>query len=213
MEQKGILHYIRICQLKRLLYPLVLLVLTGLILFNLPLVEYLHVEQAAPDKPLSGAISNSRAYVRTAASDLYYTGNDYYLDGVLTGHYYYQLTDDYCRFYILRPTAGKPAETYLESRVITGRVVKFDDTTEALVREFAEELEWSTEGLMSISDPYLVNEVVYFPRYPVCYRADPGPVQSGRFDLHADPSDLSETVPHLSPPEKLRFRLKDPAGR
>ncbi len=163
MEQKGILHYIRICQLKRLLYPLVLLVLTGLILFNLPLVEYLHVEQAAPDKPLSGAISNSRAYVRTAASDLYYTGNDYYLDGVLTGHYYYQLTDDYCRFYILRPTAGKPAETYLESRVITGRVVKFDDTTEALVREFAEELEWSTEGLMSISDPYLVNEVVYFP--------------------------------------------------
>lgn len=163
MEQKGILHYIRISQLKRIVYPLVLFALTLLVLFNIPLVEYFHVEQVAPDTALSSTLRSSRAYVRTSASDLYYTGNDYYVDGVLTGHYYYQLKNDYCRFYILRPIAGKPADTYIENRSIIGRVVKFDDTTNAMIREFAEDLEWSTEGLMSISDPYLINEVVYFP--------------------------------------------------
>ncbi|GEM_PF-454281 len=162
MEQKSVLHYIRICQLKRFFYPLVLFVLTMLVLLNIPMIKYFHVEQVAANTPLSSAVNRNNAYARTTASDLYYTGTDYYLDGVLTGHYYYQLIDGYCRFYILRPTAGKPADTYIESKTITGRVVKFDDTATALIREFAEDLEWSTEGLMSISDPYLINEVVYF---------------------------------------------------
>ena len=163
MQVKNIMHYIRMCQLKRILYPLIFLIIVCIIFFRLPIVSYMHVGSVDAVTPLSEAVNDQLTYVKTTAKDLYYTGDDYYLDGVLTGHYYYQLSGNYCRLYILKPAAGKPADAYIAELTVTGRITKHDFTTDTLTADFAEELNWTTEGLSSVIDPYLINEVVYFP--------------------------------------------------
>lgn len=38
--------------------------------------------------------------VRVRAEDLQYTGLDYYVNGSVSGHYYYTLVDGFCQFYL-----------------------------------------------------------------------------------------------------------------
>lgn len=162
---KNILSYIRKTEYRRIFYPLIFLLVALIILAFLPITEYARVDSVSEFDSLSSALNLGSTYVKTPAKNLYYTGEDYYVDNVLVGHYYYELSDNYCRFYILKPAAGKPADPYIAEATITGKVVKMNQGSESILGKFAETLGWSSEGLSSISDPYLVNEVVYFPTY------------------------------------------------
>lgn len=162
MQQKNIMHYIRICQLKRIIYPLCFLILVSIVFFRLPIVNYLNVSAVDPLTPLSQAVNEKKTYIKTTAKNLYYTGDDYYSDGVLTGHFYYQLEGRYCRIYILKPAAGKPADAYIAEKTVTGRIVKYDTTLDALIEDFAQSLDWTAEGLSGVIDPYAVSEIISF---------------------------------------------------
>ncbi len=163
MKHKGILHYIRLTQLKRILYPVLFLALVFAILFNLPFFDFLALGSIGADTPLSEAVNSRRKYVRTQARDLYYTGDDCYINGVLTGHYYYQLNDSGCRIYILKPQAGRPAEPYIEKASVTGKLEKFTPASDPLFEDLAGELNWTVEGLTSVCDPYCVNQAYRLP--------------------------------------------------
>jgi len=163
MKPKVILSHIRTLYIRRLLYPLILLFAAVLILSRQPLFEFLNVTEVSASGSLSQAVNDRVEYAKTYARDLYYSGNDYYSEGSLVGHIYYQVTDSLCRFYILEPAAGKPAETYIAERAVTGRLEKIDGDTLELLNNLAETLSWSVDGLSGVCDPYLINEVVYFP--------------------------------------------------
>ncbi len=163
MRKTGILQYIRITALRRLLIPLLFLAVIVFILIRQPLFDYFRIYRAAGTEQLSAAVNQQYSYVRTLGQDLYYAGDDYYIDGALTGHYYYQLAGDYCRVYILKPAAGRPAEAYIASREIVGKLAKVSGTADQMLADLAEDLGWTAEGLHSVCDLYLVNEVVYFP--------------------------------------------------
>jgi len=162
MSQKSILSHIRTMHLKHVLYPLLLLLIALVILWKQPIFDFLHVRDVSESEALSRAVNEQADYVRTTAHNLYYTGNDFYRDGDLTGHIYYELQDSYCRFYVLTPAAGRPAETYIPERLVTGRLEKIDADTREILEDMAEALNWSTDGLAGVCDPYMINEVVYF---------------------------------------------------
>ena len=162
MKKNGITSHIRMSLLRRIIYPLLFLVLVLVILLRQPMLEYFVIGDADTFAPLSGP-AETLTYVRTNAKDLYYTGDDYYVNGSLTGHYYYQLSDGYCRIYILKPSAGRPAEPHIEAMSVSGKLVKNPEGRETLIKDLAEALDWTYEGLASVTDPYFVNQVVYFP--------------------------------------------------
>ena len=162
-NNNNIAQYIRRSQCQQIIYPLILLVLTIIITIQQPTFEYSHLQSAQPTEPLSSVISHEHPYVKTEHADLYYTGNDYWLNGELTGHYYYELTDSYCRFYILPAASGLPATSHLENISVTGRAVPFTDTTDEILSIMAQQLNWNKEGLAEITDPYIVNTLVYLP--------------------------------------------------
>ena len=162
MKKNGITAHIRMSLLRRIIYPLLFLVLVLFILLRQPMLEYFVIGDADAFAPLSGP-AESLTYIRTNAVDLFYTGDDYYVNGTLTGHYYYQLSDGYCRIYILKPSTGRPAEPHIEAMTVSGKLVKNPEGRETLIKDLAEALDWTYDGLASVTDPYFVNQVVYFP--------------------------------------------------
>ncbi|CVI67918.1 hypothetical protein NDGK_01057 [Clostridiales bacterium CHKCI001] len=162
-NNNNITQYIRRSQCQQIIYPIILLVLTVLITTQQPIFDYMHLRSVAPTSPLSSVISHERFYVKTEHANLYYTGQDYWLNGELTGHYYYELTDNYCRFYILPASSGIPATSYLEDVTITGQAISFMDTTDEILSVMAQKLNWNKEGLNEITDPYIINTLVYLP--------------------------------------------------
>lgn len=162
MKKNSITAYIRISLLRRIIYPLLFLALVLFILLKQPMLEYFVIGNADTFAPLSGP-AQTLTYIRTDAKDLYYTGDDYYVNGTLTGHYYYQLSDSYCRIYILTPSTGRPAEPYIEELMVSGKLVKNPEGRETLIKDLAEALDWTYEGLTAVTDPYFVNQAVYFP--------------------------------------------------
>ncbi len=160
---KNVLHYIRKSEYTRILYPAVLILAGILVLCQLPITEYFRVSHINDTDSLSVLINRGETYIESEARDLYYTGEDYYVDGVLTGHYYYELNGNYCRFYILKPETGKPATAYIAERIVTGKILKANVQENSVLADFAATLNWSAEGLAAVSDPYLINEIVYFP--------------------------------------------------
>lgn len=162
-NNNNIAQYIRHSQCQQIIYPIILLILTIIITIQQPIFEYLHLQSAQPITPLSTVISHERPYVKTEHANLYYTGSDYWLNGELTGHYYYELTDSYCRFYILPAASGLPATPHLEDVSVTGRAVLFTDTTDEILSVMAQQLNWNKDGLFEITDPYIVNTLVYLP--------------------------------------------------
>lgn len=159
----NIAQYIRNSQRKQIIYPICLLLLTIIITVQQPIFEYMHLQTAASSEPLYASISHDHPYVQTSHVNLHYTGYDYWLNGELTGHYYYQLEDAYCRFYILPAVSGCPAEAQLNDLTVTGRAVLFTETTDEILSVMAEQLHWNKDGLLEITDPYIINTLVYLP--------------------------------------------------
>ena len=103
----NITQYIRRSQCQQIIYPIILLLLTVIITVQQPIFDYLHLSSADPTVPLSSVVSKEHSYINIEHANLYYTGQDYWLNGELTGHYYYELADNYCRFYILPASQTK----------------------------------------------------------------------------------------------------------
>ena len=162
MKKNSITQHIQMSLLRRIIYPLLFLVLVLFILVRQPMLEYFVIGDADAFAPLSGP-AETLTYIRTNAVDLFYTGDDYYVNGTLTGHYYYQLSDGYCRIYILKPSTGRPAEAHIGAMTVSGKLVKNPEGRETLIKDLAEALDWTYDGLASVTDPYFVNQVVYFP--------------------------------------------------
>ena len=159
----NITQYIRRSQCQQIIYPIILLLLTVIITVQQPIFDYLHLSSADPTVPLSSVVSKEHSYINIEHANLYYTGQDYWLNGELTGHYYYELADNYCRFYILPASSGIPATPHLEDITIRGRAISFADTTDEILSVMAQKLNWNKEGLSEITDSYIINTLVYLP--------------------------------------------------
>lgn len=161
MSGKSILKNVRQSQLKRLLLPLVFVAVMLFLFLWLPILPALRPVEIDETTPLSASVNEDRIYVRLTAHDLYYSGCDYYENGTLRGHYYYNLNDGYCRFYILAPSFGKPADTYIEAQEVIGRLEKISSGTDPVVTNLAILLNWDAASLQAVCDSYAVNVAVY----------------------------------------------------
>ncbi len=163
MKGKTILKKIQKAQLKQLLLPLLFECLMVVLFFCLPILPAIQSIEIDERTPLSSYVNEDHLYVRATVHDLYYSGDDYYSNGILTGHYYYTLNDGYCRFYIIAPSSGKPAEPYIESLKINGRLEKISSSTEPVLKDLAALLSCEESTLTALCDPYAVNVAVYVP--------------------------------------------------
>ncbi|MFQ9510523.1 MAG: DUF6709 family protein [Lachnospiraceae bacterium] len=163
MKKNNILLYIRRCQYKKILYPLLLIAVVLAILIKHPIWNFVSVTHLPADVSLSDAYQTNTVFVSSSPTNLYYTGYDYIRNGKLSGHYYYALTNDKCQLYIIPSQEGKQALEQINQPKIIGSLKEAGPTFDGLIDNIAKEIQWSSEDLLSICEPYVISEVDLLP--------------------------------------------------
>lgn len=161
MKTNTILSYIAQSQRRRLIYPLLLLSTVVFLITRTPVSGYLNMDTLKNDQPVTFSVARKSLYARAPVSRLCYTGEDYWLNGQLTGHYYYSLQGDVCQFYVIKASAGVPAAPVLENAVVTGRIDAFGEELKSLADSMAHTLDWTASGIINASSSYYINATVY----------------------------------------------------
>ena len=164
MKAEMILYYIEKSQRRRLIYPILLLIAVLFLLSRTSTVSYLRMETLPPDEPITYRTAQSSMFINAPVTTLYYTGEDYWSGGQLTGHFYYALLDDSCQYYVLKASAGRPADPELENYTVTGRIDPFGDELHDLNARMANKLNWTASGVDAMSSAFFINETVYLTR-------------------------------------------------
>ena len=96
--------------------------------------------------------------VRVRAEDLQYAGLDYYVNGSVSGHYYYTLVDGFCQFYLLDAKNGELPAPSIESLDIHGRLIELKASEyQALLETMASALGWKASSLEEVTSVYAVS--------------------------------------------------------
>ena len=78
--------------LKRLVLPILLLLICAAIFLSLPVHNYLSPRPLNQTDHMEDVYDKNAPYITLTADTLYYTGFDYQHNGKLKGHYYYTLS-------------------------------------------------------------------------------------------------------------------------
>lgn len=160
-----IIKNVRLALLRRMILPAALLIVCCLLLPGGTIhwlrerMSPLQIEEGADLADLAGAGST---VVRLSPRTLYYSGCDYTVNGKIRGHFYYSLTNNFCRFYLLEAEENMlPAQT-LEDITVRGQIMDAGELYGDLVTMVARQLEWTADGLMELSDPYMISDIDYW---------------------------------------------------
>lgn len=161
MKKNYIYSYVKkICMRSTLIY-LAALILIIIIVLNIPFTEVFNPSQmsyvaSAPEKYKSGT-----EYVDITLHNAKYTGYDYIKHGKVYGSYYYCLVNNRCTFILLRNTSKNQLPELLETYSIKARLVPTDSLSEKMIKNFADDLEWTEDGLKKVSSDVVIDELAY----------------------------------------------------
>ena len=167
-----ILSYIRKSQLKHLFYPLIILGVVIFLVWRSPVTDYVTKHTLDNSVLINDQTAKKILYAKITTDNLYYSGEDFWADGELIGHYYYELVNGSCHFYLIRASAGYPAAPKLDSQTIIGRIDAFDtDVLDTLAANLAEDISWKAAPLKEVCQKYFINQTVYLNKREIILMA------------------------------------------
>lgn len=161
MKHSTILSYIAVSQRRRLAFPILLFLTVIFLLLRTSALNYLNMDTLPADQIIDTSTARHSIFIKAPVSRLYYSGEDYWSGGQLSGHIYYALLGDTCQYYVVNASAGRPADEILEHYTVTGRIDAFGDEFQTLTTNMAKRLNWTASSLKDISSSYFINETVY----------------------------------------------------
>ena len=124
---------------RRLLSPIIYLVILLILWIILPLQHLLFPQKISSVSDLSKYQRQRDSYVQTTLKDLYFTGYTNTLLGQKTGYYYYTMWDDKCVVVLLSPKTCEEGLPTIKSAHIRGRVISGNKAFNTLLDSLAKD--------------------------------------------------------------------------
>lgn len=149
-----------------LLVELLVMAVLYALIYIIPFQKVFSPVTAAKLSELETLYEKDEEYVSFEAGELHYTGYNQMKNGEKEGSYYYVMENGVCYFLLLEAGYGKEPtesaeESVIASRMVTGRILKTDDTLKKMAEKFASDLTWSEEGLLEVSSSVYLSEPAY----------------------------------------------------
>ena len=124
MKNSFIIADIRRSLIRRLILPLLVIAASLFVLSLTPRDNIFRQRPVNYKSRYENFYNKLLPCVRVRAEDLQYAGLDYYVNGSVSGHYYYTLVDGFCQFYLLDAKNGELPAPSIESLDIHGRLIE-----------------------------------------------------------------------------------------
>ncbi len=170
MSGKNILAAIRKTSFKRLLLPFVFVVMLITIYYFMPFSDVFDPKEANSSSQAVALYNANHQYAKINLKELYYTGYDIMSENEVKASYYYDITDNKCTFYLLDKELVKDKPLVLNNISINVKFNDKDGLFKNMISSFAQSLDWTTEGIQSITSSVVMEQTEYhYLRYAVLY--------------------------------------------
>lgn len=161
MNSNYITAKIRQISLRRFFYPFGILIVTGILLYQIPFYDVINPIFVEEPLKILDLYNEETIFVELYADTLYYTGYDYVENGKAIGSYYYNLYDGTCIFYLLSESLCDKKPEVLNNIHMKGKLESGGKLLTDLIKKMAEDLSWTAQGLSQVSSHIIVNELEY----------------------------------------------------
>lgn len=156
-----IYRQIRLISLQRLIYAVIMLITTCYIFYRIPFFDVLWPAQIHDPSTIIELYQNDITCVELTADTLYYSGYDYMQNGKITGSYYYNLYDGICIYFLLPSSQCNNRQEILNNVQIKARLQSGGKLLSEVIQEMAADLNWTAQGLSSVSSRIIINAIDY----------------------------------------------------
>lgn len=153
-------HIRRVCR-RRLVSPVLYLIILIILWVVFPLYDILFPQQLSDFNNLDTYCSDHSSYVETELDNLYFTGYTNTSFGRTNGYYYYTLQDDRCLIVLLSPRTCEEGLPQIESVQIRGRILEGNAAYDALLEQLACDLNWTKDGISKKVNSYFISEPAF----------------------------------------------------
>lgn len=174
MQKKQLIKILRKQHFPRLVFPLLLIILSVLYIIINPFKNSLHPSDIEFFSDTDELYKNDSRYINYKADKLLYTGLDYSVNKKVKANIYYTIENDICYYVIIPKSSGSGIATSLDNYTITAKLIKNEDIFRQLSHNMSEKIGFSISGIEKVSSPVLISEYDYsidFSRYSliICF--------------------------------------------
>lgn len=164
-KKTTILRQLRILSLRHAILPVIMIV-CAFILLNL--IDFGHVFKPITYQNSFDAYSSytkGTDDVTLTIPELKYTGYNIMKGDKVTSVYYYDLSSERCMFYKLDMNYDSVSDIpkVITDVTISAKIVELDGITKNMMESFAQTIDWTYDGLESITFPVYIDEHEYNP--------------------------------------------------
>lgn len=152
-------HIRKIC-LKNIIFALFFFLILTVPIVLIPFQTILSPRHISSPEELRAAYEDGEVYVETTFTELHDTGYRLVNGHASAGAYYYCIKDGQVSFVLLN-AKDKTLEPALHDYTVRGKLTEPDKHFEQMVHALAEDLNFSSDGIVSVSMPFLLNENAY----------------------------------------------------
>ncbi len=167
MENITIRKYIKKISRGNLIFPIIILVLAGILLFLIPFRQIFSPPKAASIEEIIQLYNDGNKYVEFTLSELHYTTYDYYTGKEDNASCYYYILDEEngptCVFFLIPVRYTNNRADVLESYSAKARLVSGGERFDTFLSGFSTDIGWNTEALSEISGHFAVSQYDYRP--------------------------------------------------
>ncbi len=146
---------------KRLYSPLVYLAVLVLLWFIFPLKSILFPVTLTEDASFRSYYQSNDRYAKASFTDLKFTGYTCKKYNNTNGYFYYGIWNDECVIVLLAPDTCEEGLPAIDSITVHGKILKSDDTYEALLSKLSTVLDWTESGIENQMPSYYFSEPDY----------------------------------------------------
>ena len=148
---------------RRLIAPVCYLLLLIVLWFVFPLDSILNPQPFTETDTLAGAYHEDKQYVSVYFEELKFTGYTRARFGSTNGYWYYGVDNGQCYIVLLTPSTCEEGLPEIQNLMTTCHIVKGTETYQSLLATLAEDLEWTTSGILKKMPAYYFSEPDYNP--------------------------------------------------
>lgn len=170
MTGNEIFSAIRKTSIKHLLLPMVSVIAAVCIYSLIPFDDVFTPKSVKSSAEAAELYDKGHEYGYIELGNLYYTGFDIMSGDEVSASYYYEITNNKCTFYVLDSELVKDKPLELKNVCINVRFDEKDGLMENMITAFAQNLGWTADGMLSITNNVVMNQSGYHAeRYVVVY--------------------------------------------